>query len=228
MTEKSFVHKLKKLLEKDGYFVKPELGVGFGVADLVLIKNNQFNKNHCLLRKQHSQKFKLLNEDYFRVLQCLPDQEKNTLVHFDEILNKSKLSKSLLKYKILKDLEDKKYIKCVHKNYYFKVNGWLPIAKEVVAIEAKIKDWKRGVYQANRYKAFADKVYLAIPKETEHLVDKSILAKYGVGLIVLDNKKVEKMIKISAPKNVASNENKKNYAMEHFWDSSILKQLAIV
>jgi len=63
--------------------------------------------------------------------------------------------------------------------YYYKINGWIPMAKEIIAIEAKLKNWRRGIAQANRYKTFANKTYLAIPVEQEKNVNKDILKKYS-------------------------------------------------
>ncbi len=225
MTEGSFVNKLKKLLQDDGYSVKSEVGVGFGIADLVLVKNTKFNLKNVALRESYKQRSRLLNEDYFKVLHLLPDQHTKQTVHISYLEKNTKISNSILKYKILKRLENKKFIKRVNKDYYFKANGWLPLAREVIAIEAKLKDWKRGIYQVNRYKSFADRVYLAIPSETQRLVDKEMLKKYNVGLLTLDYKKGLKKIAVSAPKGIPLNENKKNYAIEFFWNSEVLKQI---
>lgn len=40
-----------------------------------------------------------------------------------------------------------------------------PIAARVVAIEAKLANWRGGAIQADRYLAFADEAYLAMPTE---------------------------------------------------------------
>lgn len=57
--------------------------------------------------------------------------------------------------------------------------------KESVAVEAKIKDWKRGLYQAYRYKRYADKSYLAVysPYINPPLKNLDKFKKYNVGLI---------------------------------------------
>lgn len=57
--------------------------------------------------------------------------------------------------------------------------------QEVVAIEAKLKDWKRGLYQAYRYRSYADKSYLAVYAKSINAPLKHLdeFKKFNVGLI---------------------------------------------
>ncbi|MGI6595420.1 MAG: hypothetical protein ACOX1Z_01810, partial [Candidatus Ratteibacteria bacterium] len=45
---------------------------------------------------------------------------------------------------------------------------------------------EKGFYQANRYKAFADKTYLVVPPKISDLIEISLFKKHGVGLIIFD------------------------------------------
>lgn len=58
--------------------------------------------------------------------------------------------------------------------------------QEVIAIEAKLQDWKRGLQQASTYRIGSDFVYLAVHRNFSHRVDKNLLQKMSVGLIVVD------------------------------------------
>lgn len=227
MTEKTFVNKLESVLVKEGYFSKREIGVGYGIADLVIVKQNSFNINNCKKRRGYRQFSQLLGEEYFKVLEQLPDfNKKISNADLNFLVEKTSLSKNYLKYNILKDLQRKRFIKITNQGTYFKVNGWVPLVKEVIAIEAKLKDWKRGFIQANRYKAFADKAYLAIPKEAEHLVNKKLLTMHGIGLMVFDTVLNKKRVVVPAKKEEPLNLYKRNFAIEHFWSNKYLKQVA--
>jgi hypothetical protein len=152
----------------------------------------------------------------------LPDiDEKVEPVDIDTLIKVTNLSASFLKYKILRQLKKDKYIKEVDGKFYYKINGWLPLAKEIVAIEAKLKDWKRGFYQANRYKAFADRVYLAVPSTVIHLVDQQLLIKHNVGLISLDIKTNIRKTILEAENQTPLDSNKRSFASEFFWNRSI-------
>lgn len=211
MTEKAFVKQLERIFIQEGFLTKREVGVGYGIADLVLVK---LNPTQCAIRIENRQFKPLLREEYFRTFKHLPDIDSGeSPVDLNYLIQKTNLSKSFLKYSILKQLEKGGYVKRVEKNFYFKINGWIPIAKEIIAIEAKMRDWKRGFLQANRYKSFANKVYLAVPSKVEHLVDKKLLQKHKVGLIVLDterNKKKTLPVKQVEPFNLF----KYNFASE--------------
>lgn len=227
MTEKTFVKLLQKLFDREGFLTQKEIGVGYGVADLVVVNKNEINKKHCIVRKNHGQMTPLLREEYFKTLKLLPDENHQDIaVEFKYIAQKSSLSQSYLKYKVLRDLENKGYIKCVDGQRYFKINGWLPIAKELVAIEAKLKDWRRGAVQANRYKAFANRVYLAVPNETAHLVDTAFLKTHNIGLISLDTKSQKKRFLLGCKPEKPFDEYKFNLAAEYFWGRNNLIQFA--
>ncbi|MFA5271131.1 MAG: hypothetical protein WC412_02170 [Candidatus Omnitrophota bacterium] len=223
MTESKFVNILASIFVDEDYIVKKEVGVGYGIADLVLIKKSNFNIESYNLRKSYKQRSKLLKEDYFKVLDMLPEEKANQQIDFDDIVKQTRISKPHLKYNILRNLEQYNYIKIINGRFYVKVNGWLPLAKDVIAIEAKLKNWKRGFLQANRYKVFANRSYLAVPKNIAHLVDKELLRKQGVGLIVLDTSKGTKYTAIAAKDGQAYNKLKHNLAIEFFWNYNLDK-----
>jgi hypothetical protein len=223
MNENVFVKLLQKIFENEGFLTQREIGVGYGIADLVVVKKNRIIRSHCKIRKNHGQISPLLGEEYFKILKVLPDENNQSdAVEFKYIAERSSLSDSYLKYKVLRELEDKGYVRRVGEKRYFKVNGWIPITKEIVAIEAKLKDWRRGAIQANRYKAFANRVYLAVPKETARLVDIKFLKKYDIGLISLDTSKLTKRVVVGCRSTKPFDEYKFNFAAEYFWS---LKQL---
>jgi len=229
MTEKTFVEQLEKFFNTNDYLTKKEVGVGYGIADLVIVKKTSIMVDNYMLRASHGQYNQLFKEDYFRLLKLIPDISSNRKpVHLDTLVQKTSLSKSLLKYNILRLLEKNKFIKSEGDNYYFKINGWMPLAKEIIAIEAKLKDWKRGFLQANRYKAFADKVYLAVPAETAHLVNRELLTKHNVGLISLSYKQNKTDYILKPHKEKPLNNYMRNMATEYFWEKKTLKEFAVI
>ncbi|EAC5804399.1 hypothetical protein K8A91_12935 [Listeria monocytogenes] len=64
-----------------------------------------------------------------------------------------------------------------------------------ISIEVKVKDWKLGLLQAQRYLQFSDYSYLALPVEHIANVDKREVRKYGIGLLSVDNDVVIELIK---------------------------------
>jgi len=220
MKESTFVKLLEKKFISEGYLTQREVGVGYGVADLVLYK---LNPKKCAIRRENGQYKRLQGEDFFKIFDYLPDYGSRKQVDLDYLVNNLNISKKTLKYHYLKKLEDDGFVKKISGKYYYKVNGWMPIAKEVIAIEAKINDWRRGALQANRYKTFAHKTYLALPSTKEHLVDKDFFKKHNIGLILFDTESfVKKTTRIKS--EVPLNKYKFNFAAEFVIGKKSLKE----
>lgn len=64
------------------------------------------------------------------------------------------------------------------------------VTTNLVAIEAKIWDWKSGIEQAKRYKQYADTVYVAISSDYIQKVDINIFKTYNIGLMSVSNGKL--------------------------------------
>ena len=86
-----------------------------------------------------------------------------------------------------------------------------------VAVEAKIRDWKNGLIQAQRYLFFSDYSYLALPKKNIRLVDKDALAEAGIGLLAIDNQCLEEII-------AAQKSNECTYYMKYMHTSVLFDQ----
>src|SRR5439155_10828360 len=57
---------------------------------------------------------------------------------------------------------------------------------EIVAVELKLRDWRRAVWQAVHNRQVATYSYIALPSKCVSAVDKLALAKLGLGLIRVD------------------------------------------
>lgn len=177
-TEKEVVQRLSKNFNR--YYVVKELGVGYGISDLLVVRNRtdleSFIQNRNGKYLKYSDEVKVF--DYIR---------KRNGVDIDELASKIYVSKSKLKYTLLSHLveigavytQDKKY----HRTPEFSL--FSPIS---TAIEAKLEDWNKGLAQAIRYQRFAQKTYLAMDERFVHRADKAEFIKYNVGLISVGSK----------------------------------------
>lgn len=217
MDELELVNCIEKIYSKKGYITLKEISAGYGRADLVLGK---LDNSNCLLRQKHNQKKPLLKERFFEVLRNIPDiNSAHKPISIKELNKKINFSKTYLKKNILSYLEENGYILKVENKYFYKIDGWVPIANEVIAIEAKLSAWKKGVLQANRYKSFADKVYLALPEKKAHLVNISLLSELNIGLIVLSENR-KKIYELYNPITISKSlPDKRNFVSEILWNT---------
>ncbi|MFV2044889.1 MAG: hypothetical protein ACC700_16845 [Anaerolineales bacterium] len=70
--------------------------------------------------------------------------------------------------------------------------GLLPRASEVDvelwAFEIKLSNWRRALYQALQYKAFAHRAFVVVPEDWSHRFEKrsALFSTHEIGLIALD------------------------------------------
>lgn len=107
---------------------------------------------------------------------------KGRLVSVDRIRELTSFSDKKIS-EIIKLLSDNEYIKQRGENQYVVTRRYEPPIKDFISIEVKMKDWKKGYYQAVRYSNFCTKSYLAISEGYIDNVDVGVLRKDGIGLI---------------------------------------------
>lgn len=214
--ELEFSQIIAQALLKEDFLVKTEVPSGYGVADVVALK---INKNQVVKRLGYRQVLALAHESYFQVLSLLGEIPENA-ASVDEIVKHLPFSKSYVKNVLLKDLIKKSYVKMVGSDTYFKINGWAPLSDDIIAIESKLHDWNRGLTQALRYKTFANRVYLALPEEKVHLVNKQLLKEMNIGLLTISD---GKLLRLYTPIKQTQKiiKSKQDYVCEHFWREMI-------
>jgi len=71
--------------------------------------------------------------------------------------------------------------------YRIDLYGFCDNRDSTVAIELKLKNWRRAFVQALLYQLCADLVYIAMPKRAALKVDQSLLACEGIGLLSISD-----------------------------------------
>ena len=161
--------------------IRQEVALGYGIADIVVAKcftNTNFKKRDSSL-------------DLFDIsLLKLIKNKKD--VDFDKIFNVTRSSRQKIENS-LKKLLNNKIIEISEEKYYSYKN-YNSILKNSIAIEAKLKNWKRALNQAYRYKWFSEKSFVLLPEENISPANKNIdlFKKMNVGLATVSkNKKID-------------------------------------
>lgn len=176
-SEKQLVNKLKSNYSiicnwnttKFPTHILEEVDLGFGIADLVISKTtNSAIKNQSAL-------------NYFdiTIYKIIEDNKEISIAKIKEITkaNEFNIKKSLEKLIVDSYIYQTDMLFNVTKTYK-------SITTNSVAIEAKLKNWKRALNQAFRYKWFASKSYVVLDSKyiTPALVNIDEFKKYNVGL----------------------------------------------
>jgi hypothetical protein len=116
---------------------------------------------------------------------------------------------------LLSFLERAGYIKRVAPGAYAKVNGFIPIASEVIAVEAKVADWRKGAMQAKRHRSFANRVCLVLAERYVHRAQLSVLRRHGIGLLSVSSNTVNEILEspLMPPRDIDRN----RFAAEWLW-----------
>jgi len=206
------VHKLK--YKRSTIISKKEVSLGWGIADVVM----SFVDNRRLSNK----KSPILSLGTMTILDSMPIGK---IVNLEYLSSISGIQKSVLKNKHLKMLAINNYVEFLEENTFVKVNE-LITGNEVIAIEAKLSDWKRALYQACRYKLFADLSYVVLDSTHTISAIKNLdsFRKFGVGLACIDTRGNIDII-LEAPKQEPTSNRLKTIANEILLESVLVTNL---
>jgi len=180
-----------------------ELNTGIGIADIVFSK--RINK-----REYYFNNFELL----FHTLTLLNRKNKKiSELDFISRFSKKQIHNIIDKYISMELIEE------YSSDHFYVKNKLKPTISEFYAIEAKLKDWKGGFYQAMRYKNFAQKSFLALSYEFIHRVDKDLLIENNIGLISVSQEKTSIIIN---PKKETPNDKVAFYYLGEMFTKNIL------
>ncbi len=178
--EKDMIPVLKEFFNKnlEVNLSVEELNTGIGIADIVF--SEEINK-----RDYYFDNFEIL----FHTLNLLNRKNKKIPEElFFKNFSKKQRYNIIDKYIAMELIENK------GANFFYVKNKLEPSITKFYAIEAKLKDWKGGFYQAMRYKNFAQKSYLALSSDFIHRVDKELFIENNIGLISVSHEETKIII----------------------------------
>ncbi|WP_419783600.1 hypothetical protein [Maridesulfovibrio sp.] len=158
----------------ESYEVFTEVGLGHGVADIVV---TEIERKICDRKKRL---------DSFQVMLMRIISSNNGLT-LAEIAIKTRAAKKRIN-DALAGLEDEGFIRLFEDNYFL-AREYEKVAKKSIAIEAKLKNWKRALKQAYRYKWFSELSYVCLPSSNIGPAKTNIdeFKRLEVGLVSYDD-----------------------------------------
>jgi len=162
---------------EDGVLVLQEVNMGFGIADIVVVqldlKSDKREKESQFLSRVDVTLYKLIEKE----IQISP-----SLMEERTRLSKRAVKSSLDKLCCLE------FISFNDNGEAFVLNKYETSISQSIAIEVKLKDWRRALNQAYRYKWFATESYVLLDEAKSGPAKKNIceFVKIGVGLLTVD------------------------------------------
>lgn len=161
---------------KAKYSYTTEFNCGYGVADVLF-----YSLDFKMVKERVANKRLELKKSHVQTIMVLQEQKNISISYLKSKLpfSENYIKSSILKYLLENDVINEKN-KIYTLNYAYELG-----LRDSIAVEAKLHDWKRGLYQAYRYKWFAEESYLAI---YENYINRPLKAikkfkKLNVGLL---------------------------------------------
>jgi hypothetical protein len=164
---------------RSGFEVFYELLVGHGIADVVVI---QFDEQAMQerLRGDHGPV-----EDHLQVRTLAAVQAEPRPVN--DLAQGLRISSDYLRRSVLPRLVEAGWIVRSDSGEWAPATPFRPVVRAIIAIEAKRRDWPRGLSQARRYRWFANQTYVVLDAAgTESLLTKRQQLDDSVGVALVD------------------------------------------
>lgn len=179
-TELNLVNRFKENyilnLDIDGpSVVLEEVGLGFGIADLVIGELIYDNENLRIGREP----LRPIDVGIYKIVER---EQRVTVESVSYMTRCSKRQVSIALEKLVRAAFVKK-----EDLFYVLTKPYELVFRQSIAIEAKLKNWKRAMMQAYRYKWFADYSYVVLDANyiKPALENIGLFKEYNVGLLSL-------------------------------------------
>lgn len=184
----SAIPQIKKSKNNRPFNFLTELDCGYGIADVVF-----YNLDKKIVSKRYSNKLLQFTKGQLQTILALQENKSVSITYLKKRLS---FSEAYIKYHILRFLIENGIITEDNQEYRLSFDYVVGL-KETIAIEAKLQDWKKGLYQAYRYKWFAEESYLAIYEKNLSRPLKALeqFKKLNVGLMSVGRNGVEIIFK---------------------------------
>ncbi len=205
-------------LKSKGLMVKREFSTPWGICDLV---GCSFNKHNVKKRLRLGQTKPI--GPHFRVmlLSHIPDEAENRPITAHRLVGK--LSDFFDEGQVmlgLDRLQRDRFLQRTPRGTFYKVNGWVPLHKRLIAVELKLSRITEVLHQAIGHLEFADESYVGLPmpiaKRLVATSKKTEFIRSGVGVLGIEPNKCRILLKSRTSKG-NSDAVIQTHSVERFW-----------
>lgn len=173
-TELELVDKFERLFDgflNSGVLVEREFDCGFGIADAVIFKYYEKKSFRDLAK---------VPPEWAYTLRVLPYRKNFSL----ELLTNLSCTSISVSKKAINNFIDAGFCKEKSKNVFIKTKQPRVISHSIIAVEAKLRDWKKAIWQASRYKTFANESWVLLDEKHSNPAINNIaeFKKFNIGL----------------------------------------------
>lgn len=186
--EREMLEPAARWLREQGLIVKKEFPTPWGVCDLV---GCSLNKNRVRKRLGLRQSKPIGSLLRVHLLSLIPDELDGRSVCMEDLHRAfaGYLDKEQIGHEVAKLVRDH-FVEPTDSGTFYKINGWMPLHKRLVAVELKLSRVDDAFHQAINNLGFADESYVAMPAQVaRRLAKHKTHARFkskGIGLLAVD------------------------------------------
>lgn len=165
------------------HLIEKEVNCDFGIADLVMFKIKKITANNFNLS--------LISPDWAFSLRTIQYRKNFTTEQFSQLANVSINSAN----QALKEFCLARYCEKLNNNTWRKIKQPTLISDYIISYEAKLRNWKRALWQACRYKTFSHESWVVLDCINEKPAIKNIQSfiDFNIGLATVSKSGVVKV-----------------------------------
>jgi hypothetical protein len=210
-------------LENCGMKVRSEFITPWGMCDLVGLRFNPQNVAHRLQQKQTRAISSITRAI---LLLKIPDIESKKWTTVKSLVShySSWISEEIILNETARLIADR-FIISSPRGRLQKINGWIPLQEQLVAVELKLSKIEEAMRQALNNLGFAEESYVALPEDSANRVLRNLnrwadFMNEGIGLLGVSSNNCTIMIPARKTKNHIDTAIQL-YCVEKFWHSRI-------
>jgi hypothetical protein len=216
--EREMLEPAAQWLRKQGLMVKKEFPTPWGICDLVGCSLNKNRVRKRLSLRQNKAIGSLLR---VHLLSLIPDELDGRGICIEDLYRTfaGYLDKERIGHEVAKLVRDH-FVEPTDSGAFYKVNGWMPLHKRLVAVELKLSRVDDAFHQAINNLGFADESYVAMPTQiANRIAGRKTHARFrskGIGLLAVDLDGCEVVLK-AVTRRARDDVVVQEHSVERFW-----------
>lgn len=154
-------------------FIIEEFDSKFGIADIVVGSYRPYLSSRKIRKS--------VDLNWLTPLVYL---DLNATINIEQFMSTFHISQKTARQK-LKEYSDANFVKPISKTEFKIIKKYEPLIDNVISFEAKLRNWKKALTQAYRYKRFSNYSFVLLDEKyiNPALKNISLFKKYNIGLI---------------------------------------------
>jgi len=216
--EREMVGPAMRWLRKQGLMVKSEFPTPWGICDLV---GCSLNKHKVKKRLALRQRQPIRSELRVHLLSLIPEKDEGKSVSVDDLYRvfEPYLDKERIEVE-LQRLAKGRFVRSAEVGMFYKVNGWMPLHKRLVAVELKLSRVDDALHQAINNLEFAHESFAAFPVDVVRRIvtgrRKADFQAEGIGVVAVAPEGCRVLLRPAA-RHPRNDTTMQAYCVERFW-----------